>query len=246
MRLVISVATSLLVPVLGLAAQQSGNSGWYVRLAPSLWMSSIHGQNTLGDLDLSIVPTALRPGWWIHAESGWQRYRMFVDVGRAGVDEPISGQPVPGQDPFRFTTLTLEIVGAVQLNSMMSSPGIEFVAGARYLRHAMSVIDPDTVVSSTHGWLKPTLGTRYFTELGQRFWFTMRGDVGGDFFWGNDVTWLLDGQFGVRVGSMLDVTMRYRYSETEYSTPGYSWRQGQVQGWFFGVSYKYDQHEAGR
>ena len=94
----------------------------------------------------------------------------------------------------------------------------------------------------TETWFDPVIGSRFFVEMGRRFWATFNGDIGG-FGVGSDFTWSMGGELGFRVFGPLDISGRYNYQEIDYDNrkdgaDAYRWSNGVQQGWFFGAIIK--------
>ena len=139
----------------------------------------------------------------------------------------------------------VEALGSVQLGPFTDTWGIEAQIGLRYHHHDLDLALTDPVLVGNFGtsWIEPVVGLRYHSSIGSKVWFTILSN-GAGFGLGSEFTWVLDGEVGYRLADNLDLSMRYRYLETNYrnSSTGreqYDWRKGQVQGWLFGVAYKW-------
>ena len=227
-------------------AQDRGNPDWYVRLATYLWLSNLDGSNTVAGLSVPVTDTVLEPSWSVRAEVGKGRVRAIFDLSRTSLTNPVAqAPPSTVQGTYDFTVFVGEVAGAVQVGGFGTDRAVEVFGGMRYVRQQQTLDVSGTITIAgefTEDWLEPFFGSRYFTELGRRFWFTMTADVGGLNI-GSDFTWVLDGELGIRVARPVDFTLRYRYMESQYSNDrlgdqAYVWDEGQLQGWYFGLVIK--------
>jgi len=250
-------ALLLTFAALGADAQDRGNSGWSVRLAPYIWASNLGGAESLGlpadeqrfgDLLIPVEDTVLRGAWAVRAEVGKGRVRAWFNVSRAGLAKPAhmerEGDPpehVLGE--FDFSWFTTEAFAAIQVGPFATSHAFEVYAGGRYVRHEQAVTIGTAAPSEvTETWIEPAFGARLYAELGRRFWTAFNSDIGG-FGIGSEFTWTLGGELGLRVIGPLDLAMRYNYQEAEYDNgkdgaDAYAWSNGVQQGWFFGAVLK--------
>jgi hypothetical protein len=241
----------------GVAAQDRGNPDWHFVLAPYLWFSNVDGSVSLGlppDNQVAgpyVVPVGdhkLKKSWMVRAEVGKGRLRAWVNASAAKLAneamltlESDPADSIPGA--YDLSWYTGELYAAYQIGGFTTTNAIELYAGARYLRHKQ-IVTPSggqgTTVDET--WIDPVLGSRFYTELGRRFWATFNGDMGG-FGVGSDFTWTIAGELGFRVFRPLDISMRYNYQEIDYNNDkegadAYRWSNGVQQGWFFGAIIK--------
>jgi hypothetical protein len=247
--------STLIAPVAN--AQDRGNSGWSLRLAPYLWYSNIGGSEDLGvppdeqhfgELVIPVEDTLLQRDWMVRAEIGKGRIRGWVNVSRAGIANDTEmireGDPtdtIPGD--YDLDWFTTEAFVTVHVGTFARANSVEIYGGGRFARHRQTVTlqggSPSTI---TESWIEPVIGSRLFVEMGRRFWAAFNTDIGG-FSVGSEFTWTLGGELGLRVVGPLDLAMRYNYQEVEYDNGKegselYRWSNGVQQGWFFGLVLK--------
>jgi hypothetical protein len=240
-------------------AQDRGNPGWYVRVAPYLWASNIDGAvslglpadpQTVGGYHVAVEDTLLTGAWAVRAEVGKGRVRGWFNVSRAGLGpkpteiEPIDGPADTLGGSFELTWLTGEAFAAVQVGPFTTTHAFEVYAGGRYVRHdqSVNVEGEDAPIDISESWIEPAFGARLWMELGRRFWTAFNTDIGG-FSIGSEFTWTLGGELGFRVVGPLDISMRYNYQEVDYDNglsgaDAYAWSNGAQQGWLFGAVLK--------
>lgn len=242
--LVVTIVLAGASPALG---QDRGNHGWFVRAGGYLWMSNVDGANRAASVDIPVTDSVLEPSWAARLEIGRWRLRAIIDVSRSNQANPLV--PIAPGDPsgsYDFTMTTLEVRGAAHIGPFASRHAVEIFAGVRSVRQdqRFELTDPIAVQEDvTEIWTEPMFGSRYFAQVGRRFWFTMLVDVGGLEI-GSAFTWVLDAELGFQLAPPVDLTFRYRYMETQYDNgrsgaQQYVWDSGQVQGWFFGLVYNH-------
>ncbi len=237
--LVASLLATAAVPAYG---QERGNPNWFVRVGGYLWLSNIDGSNTAANIDVPVTDSVLEASWAMRLEVGKWRLRAIVDLSRAALANSLLPSSSGGLSGFYdFSMTTFEFRGAAQIGSFSSRQAVEVYGGVRHVRQQQDLRLTAPVVdeSVTESWTEPIFGSRYFAEVGRRFWFSMLIDVGGLSI-GSDFTWVLDGELGFRLSPPVDLTFRYRYMETQYDngksgSEAYVWDGGQAQGWFLGV-----------
>ncbi|UCG86637.1 MAG: hypothetical protein JSW71_22515 [Gemmatimonadota bacterium] len=249
----------LLAPICaqGVAAQDRGDPDWYFVLAPYLWFSNLDGAVSLGlppDDQVAgpyVVPVGdekLERSWLVRAEVGKGKLRAWLNASGAKLENStvfmLEGDPSDSTaGTYDFSWHTGELYAAYQVGAFTTTNAIELYAGARYMRHKQ-ILTPsgDQATTIDESWIDPVIGSRFYTELGRRFWVTFNGDIGG-FSVGSDFTWSIGGELGFRVLKPLDVSMRYNYQEIDYDNrkdgaDAYRWSNGVQQGWFFGAIIK--------
>jgi len=238
-------------------AQDRGNPDWHLVIAPYLWFSNLDGAETLGippDRQVAgpyVVPvgdTLLEKSWLVRAEVGKGKLRAWLNVSGAKLAKStvftLESDPSDSTSgSYDFSWYTGELYAAYQVGGFATSNAIELYAGGRYVRHKQ-ILTPSGGQSTTNDeqWVDPVIGSRFYTELGRRFWATFNGDIGG-FGVGSDFSWTLGGELGFRVVKPLDISLRYNYQEVDYDNrkdgaDTYRWSNGVQQGWFFGAIIK--------
>jgi hypothetical protein len=238
------------------AAQDRGNPDWHFTLAPYVWFSNLTGAQTLnlphdhqvaGPAVVPVGDTLLETGWLVRAEVGKGRWRGWLNVSGATVADDAelhleSDPSVTTSGTYDLSWYTGELYAAVQVGAFTTTNAIELYAGGRYMRHKQILTSGSETDTITETWFDPVIGSRFFVEMGGRFWATFNGDIGG-FGVGSDFTWSLGGELGFRIFKPLDISMRYNYQEIDYDNrrtgaDAYRWSNGVQQGWFLGAIIK--------
>lgn len=228
------------------AAQERGNPDFYARLAPYLWLSNIDGVQNAGGVELTVTDEHLSSDWAGRIEIGKGRLRAIFEVSRGGVaNELVASEESAVTGTYDFVITSFELVAAYELGSADTLNAVEILAGFRHHEHEqiLDLTQPAVAGSFGASFTDPLVGLRYFTELGGPFWFTVRSDIGG-FDVGSKFTWVLESEVGIDVLEYLDLTLRYRYLETQFDNgkedeDQYMWDAGQSQGWLFGAVLKW-------
>ncbi|NKB88844.1 MAG: hypothetical protein GKS06_11560 [Acidobacteria bacterium] len=237
-----------------------GRHDSFGRITPYVWFSNINGRAGIDDTIIHVGDDRLNTNFAIQAEYGKGRWRVVFEASRGkvantaikGVDPTSTGGHCCGPDqvarvdgPYELAITSAELLASIQVGPFWTHRGIEVQGGFRYTDHNLNLAltDPVLVGTFSESWIEPVVGLRYYTAVGSKVWFTMRTNIGG-FGMGPEFTWLLDGEVGYRVGRDLDVSLRYKYLETDYKNSSmgldqYDWQLGQSQGWLMGVSYKW-------
>jgi hypothetical protein len=87
--------------------------------------------------------------------------------------------------------------------------------------------DGSTASKTTHTWADAFLGARWTKLLGERWWLSVRGDIGAG---GSNLAWFGNAGFGYRFSDLVSLGLAYRILSMDYET-------GSVVG---GDYYKYD------
>lgn len=241
----IAIATGCLLPAQFLLARDRGNPDFFVRVVPYYWFSNIDGQQHVDGADLHVTSDTTRPGWAGRLEAGKGRWRGLFEISRGGVAGNLEETSDPAARTYDFHVTTWELVATYEMGDPLTARALEVLAGIRHVSQ-QQVFGTDIDAATREfdaSWTEPLVGFRYYATVGGPFWFTVRSDIGG-FGVGSKFTWVLDGEVGIEVMSHFDLTMRYRYLETEYDNGAsgdelYIWEEGQSQGWLFGAVFKW-------
>lgn len=258
----ISVLAALLLSLLFLngtpaQAQDRGNPNWYVRVTPYLWLSNIGGAKTLGEepgantmngFMTHVDDTMLATNWAGRLEAGKGRWRALINFSRASDGNPTGITRLSDSSHFEgrydLTWTTAEVFLVAQVGPFSQNHAFELYFGGRFIKQNQKLSsDSDQILTEIDEfWAEPSLGFRYYTELGRRFWAQFHTDIGG-FLARSNFTWTLGGELGFRVIRFADLTLRYDYQEMEFDNEKdgadrYVWHNGVQQGWYFGLMFK--------
>ncbi len=239
----VSGVSALLLVCTDVGCAQDRRRHDWLTVTPAVWFTNVDGTSEIGDMTIHVNDSVLDLGFDIRAETGNRRIRGIVTLSRAEtvntarilVDD-MPGRTITGYD---FAVWTAELFGAIQAGSIGAADAAEFFGGLRYVRQHL-ILDTDAgapLGPTTESWLEPVVGARYSSFLGPRGWAAVVADMGG-FGAGSDFTWRLEAVVGIRVAAPLNLTMRYKYLEADYTKgTAYGWR-GVSQGWIFGAAVK--------
>lgn len=213
----------------------SGDEKWEFMIAPYLWATQINSKVTVKGRSadettyFSDIVDHLNGGFLGHFEATkGSKWGFFLDTiylkVRGDGDLPAGrngGTPSP---PFHDVTLTTEtwIVegGAFYRLGTYSLAGkpvtVDALGGLRYWYIAVN-LDTTTPVnpSGNDYWVDPFIGARAQVDLTKKFWFNLRGDVGG-FGVGSDFSWNGLAFFGYRFTPALTGMLGYRAMYVDY------------------------------
>jgi len=234
------VTTTLAAP--GRApAQEPGEDLWRGRLDAQVWLANVDGEQSMrSEIDSlrSVGDSALHGGLALRFEAWRRSLGGVVEISRAAVpvEATASDGDVASAADLRISTV--DAGAGLRVGRPPPSSAVEFLAGARYVRHSRTPapsVDPASSGETEADWVDPFAGGRFRSELGGGFLFAMAARIGG---WGlgSDFFWEMDGEVGFRPARPVELVARYRFLETEFDggPGGYRW-DGQTQGWLLGV-----------
>lgn len=100
------------------------------------------------------------------------------------------------------------------------SPGLELLAGARYVdidMNAIINIGPMPTITGTDDWIDPIIGLDYRASLSDKWRFFGRADVGG-FGVGSDMSYQLGAYFGYMPSKSWNLYAGYRHLDFDYKS----------------------------
>lgn len=237
-----SVALLSLSAASGPAAAQPSpdeaqGSGWSVRLAPFLLLTSVDGVQGVDGTDVAVGDSALRVGWAGRAEAWRGPWGLLGEVARTTGRGYASPSPDgEGGRGFDLRVFRAEATAARRVGRGPAAGALVLLAGARYVRHTRE-LDPSGSASPadrvSKGWVDPVAGARYVSTIGEPFRFAVAVTLGGAT--GSDFTWVIDGTLSLRLFPWARLLSRYRYEEAEFDAGrDYRW-DGRAQGWILGL-----------
>ena len=237
-----------------LLSQDRGNPGWYLRVTPYLWFSSLGGAESLGaepgetisgDYKMHLDNEEFEKDWALSLELGKSRVRALINIYSGGLHN--SGHAMDFNDhdidipvSYDLSWFTSEIFTAIQLGPFKEQVGFETYFGLRYVSQDLDIIEDvsQASLSNSASWVEPVLGGRLYTTPGKRMSTMFYTDFGG-FGAGSEYTWTLGGEIGIKISKPLNLCIRYQYQEIQYDNgktddTRYIWNTGVQQGWFIG------------
>jgi hypothetical protein len=209
-------------------AQATDSGKWWFRLAPYLWTVNIKGDNTVGpvtvplDVKFGDIFSTMKFAGSLHFEAGKDRWVGVFDIAYIKIGEdveipdPIS--MVLQKANYDFTIFTWELLGTYRFTKSRSK-SLEGLAGIRFTQQKMelTITAPmqDRIGGFTETWVDPVIGIRYISDISPKWYYTLRGDIGG-FGIGADFTWNIAGNIIWRVSRVVDVSLGAKYLDVDY------------------------------
>lgn len=101
------------------------------------------------------------------------------------------------------------------------SPGLELLAGARYvdidMNATINISPPPPAITGTDDWIDPIIGLDYRAALSDKWRFFGRADVGG-FGVGSDLSYQLGAYFGYMPSKSWNLYAGYRHLDFDYKS----------------------------
>lgn len=223
------------------SAQEPGEDVWSGRVEAQVWLANVDGEQSMGsevDSLRAVGDSALHGGLSVRFEAWRRSLGGVLEISRAAVPAEAAASDGDVAPAAEFRISTVDVGAGVRVGRPPPSSAVEFLAGARYVRHSRTSApsaDPASPGETEGDWVDPFAGARFRSALGGGFLFAMAARIGG---WGlgSDFFWEMDGEVGFRPARPVELVARYRFLETEYDGgPGeYRW-DGQTQGWLLGV-----------
>ncbi len=203
-----------LVLALAFAGQPTFGSDWKYLLAPYGWISELDGEIT----DLRVFTANAEAdfrdivgGQQVYFEATKDRWTVLTDVSFLAIGETGEGFPDMNGD---VDQLILELGGGYKL-----SDSFEVLFGGRYIDLAVDVEFRSGFGNFSRRvdnyWIDPFVGGRFVLDLGRRWDFRARGDVGG-FGVGSDFTWNLALHWIYRASPLVSVAFGYRVLDIDF------------------------------
>jgi hypothetical protein len=215
--LALFVAGVVMLPAPQATAQSSSNE-WQFAIAPYLWAAGMDGTMSIADQEADIdVPFSdiienLDLAFMGHFDMRNDRWVLSSDL--IFVDLESSEDLSEGTVTAGVDLTLLEFVGGYRV-----SPAVALIAGARWvdmgasLRYSGEIVDEDA--DAGESWIDPLVGIHVFTPLSERWWFGLRGDVGG-FGVGSELTWQAYADIGFKTSDLVTVFLGYHALDMDY------------------------------
>ena len=213
--------------------QDKGPAEWRSDLSVYLWITSIQGESTVGDVELPLDLTFsdiwadLKFAMSLHYELGKGQWGGILDftyikMGKDGI--PLM-EPPGVTVSYNFEIVATELIGTYRLGPELGPQRFELLLGARYNRQQLDLVPESGPAPLPPGggfdenWVDPLVGARWIAEFGNdRRWRTrVRADVGGVLF-GSDFVFNSLAGIGYRFSHWFSLDAAYRYMYTDYKT----------------------------
>ena len=221
--------TVLALAALPAAAQTGQEQGWQFELTPYGWLSGMSGTVGAGPKEAQVsasftdIARNLDSGFMAHFEGRNGRWGFMVDPFYVDLGESV-------RTPYGFKLAIKAkqlILGAGAIYRAYENKGMAFdvLFGARYNQLKNDLVPSGVPYPSYHfekDWVDPLVGFRARFDLGHRWSFGIRGDIGG-FSAGSKLTWDAIARFDVRASKTVAFNFGYAALSTDYeSGSGYS------------------------
>jgi len=202
----------------GATAEPAPASGWQYRLTPYLWIATL-----TGDLGADGVEGSTDSGYsfWaldnlqgygsLHFAAGAARWGWFADALYVDYGDEFDGALVD-----TALGVTGEIYEAGGTYTLAAAPGLSVLGGVRAIDLKVSVaLTPGADGSARDRWVDPFVGVEYRRSLGEKWYFAVRGDLGG-FGVSSDSQTQVVASAGYRFSDRLEAFGGYRYLSAEF------------------------------
>ena len=225
----------LALPLLALLAGTPANAGkWSFQLEPYALGANIEGDIGIGriegvdvDIDTSDILATLELGGMLHFEAhhenGWG---LFLDYAFMDLSDDLTGP--------RDGVLEADVFQGVLEAALVKRTGsgdrqLDYYVGVRWWNVEVDaeldpVLLPGTASRSVdHDWIAGIIGARWRNPIGEKWSFSLRGDVGAG---AADFTWKAYTGFRYRIGNSTALDLGYVALGVDYETgtpgePGY-------------------------
>lgn len=213
--------------VAGSSPGLSEEKAWSFQITPYVWTIGVDGKvrtlpgfpTTDVDADFVDILKALNFAIMVVGEVRWRRFGLVVDLNYASLSEkPSSGVEV---DLDTLVSTIAASYRAVEDDRI----DLDVLVGAR-------VWSVDTELSFSTGplsgvtvgesktWVDPVVGALVRVQMGDGFFLTVYGDVGG-FGAASDLTWQAFGGLGYRFNDRFSALVGYRYLDVDFEDGGF-------------------------
>lgn len=221
------LALVLLLLTCGIAGAQPASSGsddWEFLLTPYLWGSGLSGTVGIagreGDFEVSAkdLIQSLDFGFMGNFEGRRGRWSFGTDLVYADLGKDVTFENASGisdaQNPRLDMSMTI-IEGDVGYQFAKS---LDVLAGVRGVNASTSLgVDAGTLAEADASFVDPIVGLRLRRNLSDKFWVSLRGDVGG-FGVGTEFSWFLNAVGGYRVSRLISLDFGYRIWAFDYES----------------------------
>lgn len=219
-------AVAVVILVAPQAAAQSSSNEWQFAIAPYLWAAGMDGSMTIGgheagdgSVDFDNIIDSLDFAFMGHFDMRNEHWvissdLLFMDLG--GSRDYTEGDDTEGTVSTGFDTTLFELVGGYRV-----SPAVTLLAGARLVDMGMSIRWDGTLedrhLDASKSFVDPLVGVHVFAPLSEKWWFGLRGDVGG-FGVGSELTWQAYADIGFRVSHVVSILAGYHFLDIDFKS----------------------------
>jgi hypothetical protein len=208
------------------AAAQSSSNEWQFAIAPYVWLAGMDGSLDIGgheagegSVDFDNIVDSLDFAFMGHFDMRNEHWvissdLVFIDLG--GSRDYTEGDDTLGTVSTGFDATLFELVGGYRV-----SPAVTLLAGARLVDLGVSVGWDGTLedrrIDANESFVDPLVGVHVLAPLSEKWWFGLRGDVGG-FGVGSQLTWQAYADIGFRVSRLVSFIAGYHALDMDYES----------------------------
>lgn len=205
------------VVALVLATPSWAQEDWKYSLAPYVWIAGLDGEVTARgvtapvEANFSDIIDNLEAGALLHFEAARGDWTVFSDLIFLGLGQTAEGRLIDVD--VDVDQLILELGGGYAL-----SDSFEVLFGGRYIDIDVQadLSGPLAIrIDGDQSWVDPFVGGRYQADIAEKWWFNLRGDVGG-FGIGSDFTWNFAAHLVYRLKASTALALGYRILDIDY------------------------------
>lgn len=198
--------------------------GWEYVAAPYLWLMGLDGTIALAPIgggqpiDASFGDLAgfLDFAFAAHFEAHNPKFRLMGDVNYAKLgasrDAQIAGETV--EVDLDYSQWILELGAGYRVSEVVDL----LLIGRYYIQDVGTTaqgIAGDSSGGTEYDWGDIYVGARWLQPLGDRWWFSIRGDIGTG---GSDFAWFGNATFGYRFSDLFTLGVAYQILGLDYQT----------------------------
>jgi hypothetical protein len=230
----------------GIARAQSSSDDWEFSLTPYLWGSGLSGTAGIAgrdaDFEVSVkdLLKSLDFGFMGNFEARRGRWSIGTDLVYTDLGKDVTFENATGisdaQNPRLDMSMTV-IEGDV---GYQFAESLDVLAGIRGVSSSSSLeVDAGTLAEADASFVDPIVGLRLRRYLSEKFWVSLRGDVGG-FGVGSDFSWFLNAVGGYRVSRLISLDFGYRIWDFDYESDNELKRlDAALAGFAFGLTFHF-------
>lgn len=219
------MTAGLLLAALPAGAQTAApDSGWRFELTPYAWLAGMSGTMGAGSkeshvqADFSQIAQALDSAFMLQFEGRKGRWGFMVDPFYINLSETVM---TPYGFKLNVQAKQLIFGAAGSYRAYESEKGaFDVLFGLQYTEVKSGLVPLDVPypsVSSKKDWLDPMVGFRARVNMGKRWVFGLRGDIGG-FSVGSKLAWDAIARFDVKASKSVSFNFGYAVISTDYES----------------------------
>jgi hypothetical protein len=205
--------------------RQKRNMGWEFELAPYMWMagvdvtSAVGPIETSGEADFVDLLKNLDIGAMLHFEGRRDRWGFILDGLYIRLSDEAGARVGPvgvrGIDVEGTLEMTV-IAGSVFYRFGEAGRSFDAIAGVSYFRIDIGIdAGPLPSIAGDKEWLDPFIGGRVGLDLSEKWFLSVRGDIGG-FGVGSELIWDVTASLGYRLSKRATLAFGYRHLDVDY------------------------------